>query len=229
MNDFIKYFIPGFISGSIKIIIGYPFETIKIRKQLNKDYSIKNINSLYKGCSIPLLISSTKRGIQLSIYDNYKDKNTYFAGAIGGIISSISLNPINIIRTNLQSQNYNNIRSQLNINTLYRGNIANIVRDTIFSSYYLGTYGFLKNKFPDKPQYHSLSGMISGSSLWILFTPLDYIRTLSYNGESYINIYKYILNNPKNMWKGCKPMIIKSIPLNLINMTIYEYLKVILI
>ena len=28
------------------------------------------------------------------------------------------------------------------------------------------------------------------------------------------------------MWKGCKPMIIKSIPLNLINMTIYEYLKV---
>ena len=61
MNDFIKYFIPGFISGSIKIIIGYPFETIKIRKQLNKDYSIKNINSLYKGCSIPLLISSTKR------------------------------------------------------------------------------------------------------------------------------------------------------------------------
>ena len=63
---------------------------------MNKDYSIKNINSLYKGCSIPLLISSTKRGLQLSIYDNYKDKNTYFAGAISGMISSLALNPINI-------------------------------------------------------------------------------------------------------------------------------------
>lgn len=226
MNDYTKSFIPGFISGTIKIIIGYPFETIKIRKQLDKNYSIKNINSLYKGCSIPLLISSTKRGLQLSIYDNYKDKNTYLAGALGGMISSLALNPINIIRTNLQSKKYNNIRSQLNINTLYRGNIINIFRDTIFSTYYLGTYGYIKNKFPDKPQYHSLSGMISGSSLWILFSPIDYIRTLSYNGESYKNIYKHVLNNPKNMWKGCKPMIIKSIPLNLVNMTIYEYLKV---
>lgn len=226
MIDYTKSFIPGFISGTIKIIIGYPFETIKIRKQLNKDYSIKNINSLYKGCSIPLLISSTKRGLQLSIYDNYKDKNTYFAGAISGMISSLALNPINIIRTNLQSNKYNNIRSQLNINTLYRGNIINILRDTIFSTYYLGTYGYIKNKLPDKPQYHSFSGIISGSSLWLLFTPIDYVRTLSYNGESYKNIYKHILNNPKNMWKGCKPMIIKSIPLNLINMTTYEYLKV---
>lgn len=226
MNDYTKSFIPGFISGTIKILIGYPFETIKIRKQLNKDYSIKNMNNLYKGCSIPLLISSTKRGLQLSIYDNYKDENTFLAGALGGMISSLALNPINIIRTNLQSKKYNNIRSQLNINTLYRGNIINIFRDTIFSTYYLGTYGYIKNKFPDKPQYHSLSGMISGSSLWILFSPIDYVRTLSYNGESYKNIYKHVLNNPKNMWKGCKPMIIKSIPLNLINMTIYEYLKV---
>lgn len=221
-------FLPGAIVGSLKILIGYPFETIKIRYQLkqpNNTIIHSNILHLYKGCAIPLVYSTFKRSTQLYIYEKYNDNNTYIAGAYGGIISSIISNPFNIIKTNIQSNKYDNIISQLKFDIIKRGNIINICRDTIFSTYYLGTYGLLKKKLPDKYYYYSIAGIISGSTTWLLFSPLDYIRTNIYNGNDYKYIYNHIIKNPFMLWNGCSYMIIKSIPLNMINMVIYEYIK----
>ena len=53
----------------------------------------------------------------------------------------------------------------------------------------------------------------------------DYFRTIRYTGYNYEYIYVNIKQNPFIMWNGCKYIIIKSIPLNMINMVIYEYLK----
>lgn len=226
MDNNVNQIISGASSGFIKIMVGYPFETIKTRKQLNLNYNY-NLKNLYRGCSIPLITSSLKRSIQLYNYEKYnsKNKNTYIAGAYGGIISSILLNPFNILKTNIQSNKYSTVYSQLNFKILNKGYGISIVRDTLFSTYYLGTYGFLKKNLPDKPLYHSLCGVLSGTSVWLLFSPFDFVRTKIYNGNNYSQIIKYIIKNPLHMWNGCKPMIIKSIPLNLINMAIYEYLK----
>ena len=219
--------IPGASLGFTKILIGYPFETLKNRIQLSQKYKKENIyiKDLYKGSSIPLFTSIFKRSIQLYIYEKNSNKNTYIAGACGGIISGIIANPLNIIKTNIQTRNYNNVKEQLNINILKRGNVINILRDTLFSSYYLGTYGYLKKNLPNNSIYYSLSGIISGSSVWLLFSPVDYIRTIIYSGHSYKDIYINIKKNPFIMWSGCKYMVFKSIPLNMINMVIYEYLK----
>ena len=217
-------FIPGASIGITKTLIGYPFETLKNRTQLNKKENIY-IKDLYKGCSIPLFTSILKRSIQLYVYEKNNNKNTYIAGAYGGIISSIITNPLNIIKTNIQTKNYNNIKEQLNINILKRGNVINIFRDTLFTSYYLGTYGYSKKNLPNKSIYYSLSGIISGSTVWLLFCPFDYIRTIRYSGYNYKYIYTNIKQNPFIMWNGCKYMIFKSIPLNMINMVVYEYLK----
>ena len=57
------------------------------------------------------------------------------------------MNPFNIIKVNLQSNKYNNILHVLsNYRTIQKGFYINIVRDTLFSAYYLGTYGYLKKK-----------------------------------------------------------------------------------
>ena len=82
-------FLSGFFSGSTKVLIGYPFETIKSKKQLNIKYDIFSPKSLYKGCSIPLILNSTKRGLQMSIYEKNSNSNKYLAGFYSGIISSL--------------------------------------------------------------------------------------------------------------------------------------------
>ena len=44
-NDYyntIKIFLPGASTGAIKILIGYPFETIKVKKQLNNSLKLKS-------------------------------------------------------------------------------------------------------------------------------------------------------------------------------------------
>lgn len=218
-------FLSGFFSGSTKVLIGYPFETIKSKKQLNIKYDIFSPKSLYKGFSIPLILNSTKRGLQMSIYEKNSNSNKYLAGFYSGIISSLIMNPINIIKTNIQTNKYPNIRSQLNINVLYRGNFINIIRETLFTSYYLGTYNNIKQRLPNESKYYALSGIISGSTLWLFFTPFDTIRTMIYTGMSYKDIFNIINKKPFSLWNGCKPMIIKSIPVNMFNMTLYEYLK----
>ena len=220
-------FLPGAFSGLIKTIISYPFETIKSNKQISKQptYLLKD---LYKGISLPLATNMFKRSIQLYTYEKYQNNNTYVAGAYGGILSSILTNPINILKTNLQTKKYSDIRSQLTKKILTKGNTINIVRDSVFSTYYLGTYGYLKKKFPNSPIYYSLSGIISGSSLWIIFSPIDCIRTMLYSNYTIESIVQVVKQNPHYLWKGCSIMILKSIPVNMVNMTSYELLKEIL-
>ena len=223
--DNIKIFLPGASTGITKILIGYPFETIKVRKQLNIPLT-HNVLNYYKGCSIPLVSSVIKRSIQLNIYESFKKDSTYFAGGISGLISSIIMNPFNIIKVNIQSNKYNKIRDILyNYRKIQKGFYINIIRDTLFSTYYLGTYGYLKNNLPDKPIYYSVSSMIAGSSVWVFLIPFDYIRTNIQTNISHRTLFNNSIKNPKILWNGTSYMMIKSLPINLINMVIYEYLK----
>jgi hypothetical protein len=229
-NDYyntIKIFLPGASTGLTKILIGYPFETIKVKKQLNNSLKLNgSYKGLYRGCSIPLVSAVTKRSIQLNIYESLKCDSTYFAGGISGLITSIIMNPFNIIKVNIQSNKYNKIRDvAYNYRNIQKGFYINIIRDSLFSAYYLGTYGYLNNNLPNKPIYHSFSSIISGSSVWLFLIPFDYIRTNIQSNIKHKTLFSNIAKNPKILWNGVSYMIIKSLPVNLINMVIYEYLK----
>ena len=116
-------FIPGASIGITKTLIGYPFETLKNKKELNKKKNIY-IKDLYKGCSIPLLTyildgDEIRENISKGLGFSKKDRSInirrigYISNIItthGGIISSIITNPLNIIKTNIQTKNYNNIK-----------------------------------------------------------------------------------------------------------------------
>ena len=105
------------------------------------------------------------------------------------------------------------------ISTLYR-NASPI--DTLADSL-LNT--LLNNNLPNKPIYHSLSSIISGSSVWLFLIPFDYIRTNIQSNIKHKTLFSNIGKNPKILWNGVSYMMIKSLPVNLINMVIYEYLK----
>ena len=161
----------------------------------------------------------------LPLFASSSQGKSWLPASLHSPSTSIISNPLNIIRINLQSNRYVNIKQQLKLNILTKGNKINIVRDISFSTYYLGMYGNLKKQLPDKPFYHSLSSIFSGTTVWILFMPFDTIRTHIYNNKSQQYLFHYFKNNPTFLWKGSCIMIIKAFPVNLINMMLYEYLR----
>ena len=223
--DNLKHYIPGASTAITKIVLGYPIDTLKVRHQLNLKSTL-NPHHYYKGCSIPLVSSIVKRSLQLTLYESFKDTSTYYAGGMSGLVTSIVMNPFTIVKVNLQSNKYKTIRDVLsNYKQIQKGFYINIIRDTLFSTYYLGTYGYLRNKLPDTPLYHSLSGMVAGSTQWLFLIPFDYIRTNIQCNVNHVTLLKTVSKSPLVLWKGTQYMILKSLPVNLVTMVIYEYLK----
>ena len=77
MTDY-KSFLAGSITGISQVLVGHPFDTIKVYYQnevvQNKNrYSIRN---LYNGIRYPLFTSTLLVSLQFGIYDNYR-KNNY--------------------------------------------------------------------------------------------------------------------------------------------------------
>ena len=77
-------FIPGAIAGLTSAILGYPFDTIKTRMQVNNYGNSKNIFintvknegfiSLYRGISAPLITTTFKRSYQYYLFEEMKKR-----------------------------------------------------------------------------------------------------------------------------------------------------------
>jgi hypothetical protein len=96
-------FLPGISAATTGMIIGYPFDAIKIKMQTNMYPNslncIKNvaqtegIHSLYRGVMAPLISQNLKRSIQYNVYEKILEKNKnpfisgFYVGCIGPIIS----------------------------------------------------------------------------------------------------------------------------------------------
>lgn len=104
-----------------------------------------------------------------------------------------------------------------------KGLYVSICRDSLFSGVYLGTYGYFRDYFPKERFYYSLSGFISGSLTWFILIPIDTIRTIIQGDREYM--LKNVKSNPLLLWRGLLPMIVRSGPVNFINMALYEEIR----
>ena len=88
---------------------------------------------------------------------------------------------------------------------------------------YLGVYGQCREYFPKNSYYYSISGFIAGSSTWVVMMPFDSYRTIV-QSEKIENLNKVRIN-PLILWRGLSVMLMRSGPINMINMVLYEYIK----
>ena len=58
----------------------------------------------------------------------------------------------------------------------FRGFKVNLLKDVIFGSTYLGTYGTLQSNLPKSHYSNFLAGGLSSIVTWSLFFPLDTLR-----------------------------------------------------
>ena len=118
----------------------YPINTFEVHYNLNNKYPKKNY--LYKGFSIYFISNSISYYIWFNILEYFNKKveikstilKNAYVGIISGIIVDVIMNPLRVIKTNLQ----NNVSyDKLNFNNIiFRGIKSKLILSAFQSSYF---------------------------------------------------------------------------------------------
>lgn len=231
MNDIIsnkfKYLIPGYLQGFTRIVISYPFDYIRLYKQLGKQINIKNEIknlSIFRGSLIPILVNPLDKAISFYMFEYLKIKkySNIEIALYPSLLSTIYMTPLNIFNSNYaynKNTNYKNLFNTEIKKNIYRGNSIEIFRNS--TSTFLFLYFYNLNLIKENP---FINGVISSSVMWSITYPLDTIKTQKFiNNKSYFDIIK----NTKlvDYYRGISLIYLRSIPSVGLGMVIYEKSK----
>ena len=132
--SFLQLLSSGMLSGLNLVLFTFPFDVVRTRMTLDKNMASYNsifncgkqiiktegFTSLYKGLSISIMTSPLYIGLQLSLYEVFKehfDDNKLLSGASAGIIAQTLMYPGDTIKRQMQinglnglAKKYNNLR-----------------------------------------------------------------------------------------------------------------------
>jgi len=131
--------IGGFLGGSVSIVVGHPFDTVKVRQQaghtayasatecLRRTVQAEGPRALFKGMLSPLLANSAMSAVCFSTWQEtqrllHPDENehaplgtVFLSGAVAGVAQCSLATPVELVRTKLQVQHEGSL--------VYKGNI----------------------------------------------------------------------------------------------------------
>ena len=199
--------IAGAISGYCSIAICYPLDNLRTRIQANSSseslfkmirsiYIKERMIGFYSGFSYPFFSQGLLKSVMFASFTSSKqfmvqlgynvDKPgpLFVSGFCSGIITSVFISPIELIRNKLIVRNYNGLESAYTINL--RGLIPTMWRDGPGVGLYFLAFSFGKSIFvrlvpdvrPDSIWVKLFSGSFAGVSYWCWALPFDTIKTI---------------------------------------------------
>ncbi len=200
-----REWLPGAVSGSVQVLVGHPFDTVKTRSQaLNNTSSWQSATILYKECGFrgfyrgvvpPIMVTASKRGIQLLMWERLTPLlggNTFAAGAVTGGLGTFISCPLHVVKITAQTKAAaeSNSRAALmhilgttGVRGLYRGFPVHMARDTVFASTYLGLYGYLRKALPSDLPLRVVAAAVAASIFtWGVLQPFDTVKTMAQLG-----------------------------------------------
>ena len=224
MNDSHKSeYIKGGIIGISQTILGHPLDTLKIWKQNRQSITgniklmdRKGINTLFRGMSYPLLLSTGYNSFLFGFYTTLRKKelSSFEAGFISGSFLGIVLNPFE----------YYKIQRQIgNQCTLFQKPLCGLqytaMRESVACGLYFTTYEY----FTEKIKLGSfISGGISGCISWFVTYPLDTVKTRYQSNSNKNGIYYFMQGG---LFKGLGFCLIRAFLVNGVSFTLYEFMK----
>lgn len=205
MSGYINEIISGGLGGLTQVILGHPFDTIKVHIQNKVPITNLNLIKLYKGWQYPLPQSIICNSIVFTCNNYLKQytDNILLCGFISGIVATPPIYFFDIGKT----------KEQLNFKYTFtdfyktKGFTSTLIRESCAFSFYFYTYDYFKNKLNCNIL---LSGSISGVASWAFTYPIDVIR----NRQIAHNMSFIDAVNCGNLWKGFNYCIARSIITN---------------
>nr|XP_019593505.1 PREDICTED: solute carrier family 25 member 45 isoform X2 [Rhinolophus sinicus] len=128
----VEEFVAGWISGALGLVLGHPFDTVKVRLQTQntyrgivdcmvKTYRHESILGFFKGMSFPIASIAVVNSVLFGVYSNsllvltatsHQERraqppsytHVFIAGCIGGFLQAYCLAPFDLIKVRLQNQ-----------------------------------------------------------------------------------------------------------------------------
>ncbi|KAM4847439.1 solute carrier family 25 member 45 [Urocitellus parryii] len=128
----VEEFMAGWISGALGLVLGHPFDTVKVRLQTQtsyrgimdctvKIYRHESLLGFFKGMSFPIVSIPVVNSVLFGVYSNtllaltatsHQDRraqppsytHVFIAGCAGGVLQSYCLAPFDLIKVRLQNQ-----------------------------------------------------------------------------------------------------------------------------
>lgn len=246
MNDNLKHFQNGALSGMVGVFISHPFDTIKACIQDGKKVPL-SFRGLYRGIMSPFFGVGFEKAIVFGTYTNTAncmlERGYHYgivnavAGGLSGFAASFIVTPIERVKILRQTNQKVGMRD-LHPNYLFRGLSATFTREMPGFAIYFSVYeGMKKHYYTDCgkeiPAYCSfLIGGLSGAVSWIFIYPQDCIKTrMQANQETH---KKKFSETAKLMWKegGIKGLyrgfhfaLMRAVPLHAGTFMTMEMLK----
>lgn len=219
----LKDVVAGTVAGVGITLVGHPFDTLKVRLQtqshtnpiysglvdcVRKTYKAEGLAGFYKGVSSPLVGQMVFNAVQFAAYGQAKEiasmggemtiPKYFLAGAMTGFVVAFVESPIDLFKTQLQTQVFSekprfttflgtvrHIASNHGVRGCYQGLAPTICRNVPSVAGYFGAYeatraGLLApgQKLEELENWKLLAaGSIGGFGYWAVTYPIDVIKS----------------------------------------------------
>lgn len=221
-TDYIKYFLHGSIAGTTATIVSHPFWYLKCLAQNNE--RLDSYKNLYKGFTRACIGYSIEKTLVFGTYNTIINKfklnrnnavHTFCAGAISGLVSSITVTPAEQLTID-KGRGINNY----SLKHLYKGIFPTMIRESLGFAIHFSIYDQLSKRYNVEKEVKKtiLIGSVTVITTMFLIFGTDTIKTNIQSGKS-------IDFNIRNMYKGFHYGLCRSLPFHTTCFVVFEYLQ----
>jgi solute carrier family 25 carnitine/acylcarnitine transporter 20/29 len=220
-----KDYLNGSLVGVGQVMVGHPFDTMKVYVQKNNTIKNYNFSNSFRGIRYPILLSTFSNAGLFGIYSTFYNKGyTYFeAGFLSGLSMSLIMNPFEFwkVQAQLNQKKYLIIKRKPffeKVKLSYCGLIYMFPREAIGNAIYFNTYFNLKI-FDIEP---FIAGGLAGISSWISTYAIDTLKTRKQANPSWTFKDCY---NAGPIYRGISYCLLRAFLANGTSFVIYDYLN----
>mgnify|MGYP002787600762 FL=1 len=248
MFEFPKEAVCGLMAGGSQVIVGHPFDTVKVLLQTGKYSGVltclrgQTIFSLYNGVLSPLLGVGVCNSVLFHSFASFKDltgNNVLLSGALAAVPTALVNCPVELVKIRLQTSPllykhffdclFRTLKQQNGFRELYKGTFITVLRDMPSYAAYFYAYDLGKSMTKEWGIAGTITcGAVAGIAAWLPCYPQDVIKsviqcesTRSVNIQGAIRMI-YRKHGLRGFFKGFTPTMARAVPANAITFLAYE-------
>jgi solute carrier family 25 (mitochondrial carnitine/acylcarnitine transporter), member 20/29 len=222
-------------AGVITTAIGHPLDTIKVHLQTNPlltsttdaAKSLIRERALYRGIVPPLANAIAMNTVMFSVFSSVKDgigentlQSAVLAGMVSGCATACISTPTDFVKIQAQLKGLRSwdILTSTSVVHLFRGHLANVGRESVFTMVYLGFYDQLS---PQGFWQIAAASSLTGGLAWIISYPFDTIKTVI-QSSSILTYQQALRKIGGSYYRGCLASTGRAVLVTSLRMIVYE-------
>tara|TARA_Y100000589_G_scaffold313578_1_gene335047 strand:- start:96 stop:869 length:774 start_codon:yes stop_codon:yes gene_type:complete len=217
----------GAVGGISQILVGHPFDTVKVYKQTGSGVFNISARHIYRGSGYPFAAAAFASSLQFSAEGFFKrvvgdesEWDRFISGGLAGFVGVPLMSITELYR--IRRQKFNSIKDF----KYSRGMKLTAYREVPSVAIYFGVYGNFKRLLKDSGMSDTpatlIAGGVGGALSWLCTYPIDVIKTRVQSGEC--NTFKEA-RRMGNLWRGVGWCTSRAAVVNSVQFLVFEKVK----